>query len=108
MEKINGIIYKKMLENGLAMLANDENRINSLNVFPVPDGDTGTNMRLTLESGIKNMADDDNLGVTANTLARGMLLGARGNSGVILSQLFKGQCIYFKDKKEAKIGRAHV
>lgn len=103
MKKINGIIYKNMLENGLAMLANDENRINSLNVFPVPDGDTGTNMRLTLESGIKNMIDDDNLGEAAHSLARGMLLGARGNSGVILSQLFKGQCVYFKDKKEASV-----
>ena len=103
MKKINGIIYKNMLENVLAMLANDENRINSLNVFPVPDGDTGTNMRLTLESGIKNMIDDDNLGEAAHSLARGMLLGARGNSGVILSQLFKGQCVYFKDKKEASV-----
>ena len=54
MKELNGLLYKKMLENGLALLANDENRINALNVFPVPDGDTGTNMRLTLEGGFNN------------------------------------------------------
>ena len=99
MNELNGILYKKMLENGLAMLANDEGRINALNVFPVPDGDTGTNMRLTLESGINNMPDTESLMDAAKGLSRGMLLGARGNSGVILSQLFKGQCLYFKDKE---------
>lgn len=103
MKELDGITYKKMLTNGLAMLANDENRINALNVFPVPDGDTGTNMRLTLESGITHMADDESLKNAASTLARGMLLGARGNSGVILSQLFKGQFIYFKDKGKVDV-----
>ena len=98
MKELDGIIYKKMLENGLALLANDENRINALNVFPVPDGDTGTNMRLTLEGGINNTPDTNILSLASKGLSRGMLLGARGNSGVILSQLFKGQCIYFKDK----------
>ena len=100
MKELNGLLYKKMLENGLALLANDENRINALNVFPVPDGDTGTNMRLTLEGGINNTPDTDILSDAAKGLSRGMLLGARGNSGVILSQLFKGQCLYFKDKNE--------
>ena len=98
MKELDGIIYKKMLENGLALLANDENRINALNVFPVPDGDTGTNMRLTLEGGINNTPDTNILKDASKGLSRGMLLGARGNSGVILSQLFKGQCLYFKDK----------
>ena len=98
MKELDGIIYKKMLENGLALLANDENRINALNVFPVPDGDTGTNMRLTLEGGIDNTPDTNILSLASKGLSRGMLLGARGNSGVILSQLFKGQYIYFKDK----------
>ncbi len=98
MKELDGILYKKMLENGLALLANDENRINALNVFPVPDGDTGTNMRLTLEGGINNMSDTEVLSEAAKGLSRGMLLGARGNSGVILSQLFKGQYVYFKDK----------
>ncbi len=99
MKELNGFLYKRMLENGLALLANDENRINALNVFPVPDGDTGTNMRLTLEGGINNMPEDENLSTAAKGLSRGMLLGARGNSGVILSQLFKGQYLYFKDKE---------
>ncbi len=103
MRELDGILYKKMLINGLAMLANDENRINALNVFPVPDGDTGTNMRMTLESGINHMVDDTSLKNAASTLARGMLLGARGNSGVILSQLFKGQFIYFKDKEKVDV-----
>ena len=98
MKELDGIIYKKMLENGLALLANDENRINALNVFPVPDGDTGTNMRLTLEGGINNTPDTNILSDASKGLSRGMLLGARGNSGVILSQLFKGQYLYFKDK----------
>jgi len=99
MKELNGFLYKRMLENGLALLANDENRINALNVFPVPDGDTGTNMRLTLEGGINNMPEDESLSAAAKGLSRGMLLGARGNSGVILSQLFKGQYLYFKDKE---------
>lgn len=60
-------------------------------------------MRLTLESGITHMADDESLKNAASTLARGMLLGARGNSGVILSQLFKGQFIYFKDKEKVDV-----
>lgn len=98
MKELNGIIYKKMLENGLALLANDENRINALNVFPVPDGDTGTNMRLTLEGGINNMPEEESLKLAVKGLSRGMLLGARGNSGVILSQLFKGQYVYMQDK----------
>lgn len=101
MKELDGILYKKMLENGLALLANDENRINALNVFPVPDGDTGTNMRLTLEGGINNMPETNSLMDAAKGLSRGMLLGARGNSGVILSQLFKGQYLYFKDKNDA-------
>ena len=99
MKELNGFLYKRMLENGLALLANDENRINALNVFPVPDGDTGTNMRLTLEGGINNMPEDESLSAAAKGLSIGMLLGARGNSGVILSQLFKGQYLYFKDKE---------
>ena len=88
---IDGKLYKNMLINGFNNLCNEESKINSLNVFPVPDGDTGTNMRLTLENGINNIAEDDNnIGSLLKKLSRGMLLGARGNSGVILSQLFKG------------------
>ena len=66
--------------------------INSLNVFPVPDGDTGTNMNLTIESGAKAVAQNnsDSVGDLTESLAKGMLMGARGNSGVISSQLFRG------------------
>ena len=66
--------------------------VNSLNVFPVPDGDTGTNMSLTIQSGFKavNESESDNVGVLGKALAKGLLMGARGNSGVITSQIFRG------------------
>lgn len=66
--------------------------VNSLNVFPVPDGDTGTNMNLTFQSGAKAVleSDSDSIGELAKGLGKGLLMGARGNSGVISSQLFRG------------------
>ncbi|WP_334333054.1 MULTISPECIES: DAK2 domain-containing protein [unclassified Companilactobacillus] len=66
--------------------------VNSLNVFPVPDGDTGTNMSLTIQSGFKavNESESDNVGILGKALAKGLLMGARGNSGVITSQIFRG------------------
>lgn len=79
-----------MLRNGLANLMNNEERINDLNVFPVADGDTGTNMRLTLEHGLKKANNIRPVGAFLKALTDGMLMGARGNSGVILSQLFRG------------------
>ncbi|MCR5653288.1 MAG: DAK2 domain-containing protein [Ruminococcus sp.] len=88
--KINGFHLKKMLENGLYLLQSHEDEINKLNVFPVPDGDTGTNMRLTLENGIRRSNDRSESGAFLKSLSAGMLLGARGNSGVILSQFFTG------------------
>ncbi len=97
---LDGVLYKKMLINGLSNLINYESQINELNVFPVPDGDTGTNMRLTLENGVNNMIDDSDLSIALKSLSRGMLLGARGNSGVILSQLFRGQSKYLKDNEK--------
>ena len=101
--EINGQIYKKMLINGLNNLCNNETKINSLNVFPVPDGDTGTNMRLTLEKGISYIDDnEENISLILKSLSRGMLLGARGNSGVILSQLFKGFYLGALDKATLK------
>lgn len=87
---INGIIFEKMILNGLNNLINHEREINVMNVFPVADGDTGTNMRLTLENGYKKAQHNEHLGLYLKELSAGMLLGARGNSGVILSQLFKG------------------
>ncbi len=88
--RINGTDFEKMLKNGHANLKMHEDEVNKLNVFPVPDGDTGTNMRLTLEHGIRSAKSDPKIGVYLKGLSDGMLLGARGNSGVILSQLFRG------------------
>ena len=88
--KINGTDLEKMLRGGLESLRRRESEINDLNVFPVPDGDTGTNMRLTLESGLRKAVSSPEAGTYLRGLGEGMLLGARGNSGVILSELFKG------------------
>src|SRR5699024_11094775 len=73
-------------------LNNNAEFINSLNVFPVPDGDTGTNMSLSFASGFKyvNESTSNEVGELASALAKGLLMGARGNSGVILSQVFRG------------------
>lgn len=88
--RINGIQLEKMIENGLALLQQHEEEVNRLNVFPVPDGDTGTNMALTLGNGVRYASSTDDCGAYLKKLSEGMLLGARGNSGVILSQFFKG------------------
>ena len=87
---IDGTLLARMLENGLNNLRNHEKEINDMNVFPVPDGDTGVNMRLTLENGLKHAEVRPHLGDYLRDVSSGMLLGARGNSGVILSQLFQG------------------
>ena len=89
-QRINGYDFQSMIQSGLNNIRLAEQRINSMNVFPVADGDTGTNMRLTLENGFKRALQAKHLGLYLKDLATGMLLGARGNSGVILSQLFKG------------------
>ena len=88
--RINGTEFEKMLKNGHANLKLHEDEVNKLNVFPVPDGDTGTNMRMTLEHGLRSAKSDPHVGVYLKGLSDGMLLGARGNSGVILSQIFRG------------------
>lgn len=77
---------------GANHLSNQSQMIDSLNVFPVPDGDTGTNMNLTMTSGAKEVekVTEDHVGEVAASFAKGLLMGARGNSGVILSQLFRG------------------
>lgn len=99
--KINGKIFKKMLISGANYLSQHESEVNELNVFPVPDGDTGTNMLNTIEGGLNSSNDSENLGEFMQSLSKGMLLNARGNSGVILSQLFKGQALYLNDYSEA-------
>ena len=92
---MNGQTFKSLFINGHQSLVNDVDRINELNVFPVPDGDTGTNMKMTMDGGanaIRN-SHEESIGVIAKELARGMVFSARGNSGVILSQFFKGLSI---------------
>lgn len=96
---LNGFDFEKMLKNGLKNIQKHEKEVNEINVFPVPDGDTGTNMRLTLENGIKSSISTKNLGFYLESVRKGMLLGARGNSGVILSQLFAGMSIFLVQNK---------
>lgn len=97
-KSINGNTFQKMLSSALANLINAERVINDMNVFPVADGDTGTNMRLTLSHGYKIAKPNRHLGLYLKDVSSGMLLGARGNSGVILSQLFKGMSNYYLQK----------
>lgn len=89
---ITNEVFDQMVQASSDRLKMNADFINSLNVFPVPDGDTGTNMSLSLESGAKYENDDASLevGHLAASLAKGLLMGARGNSGVILSQIFRG------------------
>ena len=87
---LDGITFKKMLISGYESLEHDYKLINDLNVFPVPDGDTGTNMKITYYSGLLAIKEETELGKVAALFARGSLFGARGNSGVLLSQYFKG------------------
>ena len=96
---IDGHLLKEMIIDGAAMLEKNKAAIDALNVFPVPDGDTGTNMSLTIMSAVKELAgvDSQDASVVAAAIARGALKGARGNSGVILSQLFRGFAEGVKD-----------
>lgn len=87
---IDSKLLRKMLSSGLDELLSQKEYINNLNVFPVPDGDTGINMSLTLKGGIDSFMSADKVGVCLSKFAQGTLLAARGNSGVILSQFFKG------------------
>lgn len=81
-----------MFMTGADNLANNVDLVNALNVFPVPDGDTGTNMNMTFQSGVASMMESSthSVGELATKVAKGLLMGARGNSGVILSQIFRG------------------
>lgn len=92
MERISGKLFKDMLASGMNNLTNHSSEVDSLNVFPVPDGDTGTNMSLTFSSGVNDAikVEEDHVGKVAKVLSRGLLMGARGNSGVITSQIFRG------------------
>lgn len=101
MIKIDGVILKQMIISGSNNLYNCYPEVDALNVFPVPDGDTGTNMNLTMSSGAKEVfnKNETNIGKVASNFARGLLMGARGNSGVILSQIFRGFAEGLKDKE---------
>ncbi len=92
MKSIDGIKFAEMVEMGAHHLYQNAGYVDSLNVFPVPDGDTGTNMNLSMTSGAKEteVQKSAHIGKTAQALSKGLLMGARGNSGVILSQLFRG------------------
>ncbi|PIV26121.1 MAG: hypothetical protein COS37_08025, partial [Anaerolineae bacterium CG03_land_8_20_14_0_80_58_20] len=89
---IDGLVLKELVQAGLTWLRTNQALVNSLNVFPVPDGDTGTNMTLTMQSAWNEIAElgTRNVGEMAAAVAKGALMGARGNSGVILSQLWRG------------------
>src|SRR5690625_1497467 len=94
-----------MIQSGANYLAKHKEAINKLNVFPVPDGDTGTNMNLSMTSGVKEMKKYtiDSLKEQINGFTKGLLMGARGNSGVILSQLFRGFSALNLEKDELNI-----
>ena len=102
-EKINGAAFKEMVLFGAACIAGQKQAINDLNVFPVPDGDTGTNMYLTIQTacGELKKAEPATIDDAAKITARGLLRGARGNSGVILSLLFRGMSKSLKGLTEA-------
>ncbi len=91
-ERLTGELFKDMILSAAALLDKNKKSLNALNVFPVPDGDTGTNMSLTMMSAVKEVriADSSKLCAVGDALSLGALKGARGNSGVILSQLFRG------------------
>ncbi|MBB5182927.1 DAK2 domain-containing protein [Catenisphaera adipataccumulans] len=101
MKKIDAKMFKEMLASGMNNLGNHSSEIDSLNVFPVPDGDTGTNMYLTVSNGVNAALEEDadEIGKICKTLSRGLLMGARGNSGVITSQIFRG---FYQSLKEVK------
>lgn len=91
-QEIDGPVFKVLIEAGLTWLRTNQEAVNALNVFPVPDGDTGTNMVLTLQAACDelNSTSENHVGTLAERLAHGALMGARGNSGVILSQIWRG------------------
>ena len=108
---LGGSLLREMAVGGARALGTNSEEVNKLNVFPVPDGDTGDNMRMTIESGVAALEgmDSDDLAFVMQTLSHGMLLGARGNSGVILSQFFAGTARGLEEVTEADpeaLGRA--
>lgn len=97
--EINGKLFAEMIIQGAQNLSNHADLVDSLNVYPVPDGDTGTNMNLTMTSGREAVEQNlsQHIGELGKTFSKGLLMGARGNSGVILSQIFRGFCKQLED-----------
>ena len=100
---IDGELYSQLITAGAANLSIHEEEVNNLNVFPIPDGDTGSNMLLTMNGGKNAIIQEANISKAAQVIASGMLLGARGNSGVILSQFFDGISAGFADLATADV-----
>ncbi len=102
MNKLNVSQFKEMIRSGCANLENHAAEINTLNVFPVPDGDTGTNMSMTFSNGYQEAmkCSSDSISDVAKAFSRGLLMGARGNSGVITSQIFRGFYQHIEGKAE--------
>lgn len=96
---INSIDFRKMVSSGAKLLEINRAKVDALNVFPVPDGDTGTNMSLTIQSAVKemNMCPSNRFMDVCDAISKGALKGARGNSGVILSQIFRGICTVLRE-----------
>lgn len=105
MNSIDAILLKDMIISGANNLIKEKNLIDKLNVFPVPDGDTGTNMSLTIESAVKELEKSEvsDISSVGKAITKGSLMGARGNSGVILSQLLRGFAKSIEGKKEINI-----
>ncbi len=101
-QRMNGRLFWELVRGGAAQLKAHANEVNDLNVFPIPDGDTGDNMYLTISGGVnREPSDDEPIGSAARRIADGMLLSARGNSGVILSQFFDGIAAGLSDAEKA-------
>lgn len=105
--RLDGTVFTSMVFKGAELLQANVGNVNALNVFPVPDGDTGTNMNMTLTSGAEELRKktSPHIGKSAEALSKGLLMGARGNSGVILSQLFRG---FAKAVQESEDIDAHL
>lgn len=100
--KINGNLFADMIIQGAQNLSNNADLVDSLNVYPVPDGDTGTNMNLSMTSGKEEVQNNptSHIGDLGKSFSKGLLMGARGNSGVILSQIFRGFSKALEDESE--------
>lgn len=105
LKTLNGKQFAELILSGALNLKAHYEEVDKLNVFPVPDGDTGTNMLRTMQGGLNaiSKSNEENLGELGKLLSKGMLMGARGNSGVILSQIYRGICKGFEGKSEVDV-----